>query len=189
VVVRDRGSKFMATPGMHPVDEMVPAEFRNAPSPSIYETCPAASTVMYEIAGRLSSQGGAMLIADYGYMLPGIGSTLQAVRGHEFADPFENPGGHDLTAHVNFVELANLSRMRHLRVSGPVEQGGWLKALGIDARVQALCAAQPGKTDEILGARNRLVEATGMGSLFKILGISNSDWPAPEGFETGPKIG
>lgn len=189
VVVRDRGTKFMAMPGMHPMDEMVPAEFRNAPSPSIYETCPAASAIMYELAGRISVQGGAMLIADYGYTLPGIGSTLQAVRGHAFADPFENPGLHDLTAHVNFVELANLSRMRHLRVSGPVEQGEWLKALGIDARVEALCRAKPEQADQIKTARNRLVEATDMGSLFKILGISNMDWPEPEGFEICQSLG
>lgn len=189
VVVRDHGSKFMAMPGTHPVDEMVPAEFRNAPSPNIYESCPAASTILYELAGRLSSQGGAMLIADYGYSLPGIGSTLQAVRGHQFADPFENPGAHDLTAHVNFVELGNLARMRHLRVSGAVEQGRWLRALGIDARVQALSAAQPQKAGEILAARNRLVDSAGMGSLFKILGLSNAEWPEPEGFETSQMIG
>ncbi|MEW6575911.1 MAG: SAM-dependent methyltransferase, partial [Pseudomonadota bacterium] len=35
VVVRNQGMKFMATPGMHPMDELVPPEFRNAPSPSI----------------------------------------------------------------------------------------------------------------------------------------------------------
>ena len=189
VVVRDRGTKFMATPGMNAMDEIVPAEFRNAPSPSIYETCPAASSIMYELAGRIAANGGAMLIADYGYTLPGIGSTLQAVRAHEYADPFENPGMHDLTAHVNFVELANLARMRDLRVSGPVEQGSWLKALGIDARTQALSASRPEQADELTAARDRLVEATGMGSLFKILAISNAKWPDPEGFAVNQSLG
>lgn len=189
VVVRDRGTKFMATPGMTAMDEMVPAEFRNAPSPSVYETCPSASSIMYELAGRIAENGGAMVVADYGYTLPGIGSTLQAVRAHEFADPFENPGVHDLTAHVNFVELANLARMRDLRVSGPVEQGTWLKALGVDARTQALSASQPEQAEELVAARDRLVEATGMGSLFKILAISSSDWPEPEGFVINQSLG
>lgn len=189
VVVRDRGTKFMATPGMNAMDDMVPAEFRNAPSPSIYETCPAASSIMYELAGRIAANGGAMLVVDYGYTLPGIGSTLQAVRAHEFADPFENPGLHDLTAHVNFVELANLARMRQLRVSGPVEQGTWLKSIGIDARVQGLSASRPDQTDELIAARDRLVEATGMGSLFKVLAVSNADWPEPEGFEINQSLG
>lgn len=189
VVVRDRGTKFMATPGMNPMDEMVPAEFRNAPSPTIYETCPAASATMQALADRLKAQGGAMLIADYGYTMPGIGSTLQAVKGHQFADPFENPGSRDLTAHVNFVELANLARLRDLRVSGPVEQGAWLKVLGIDARVETLCAKQPEKAEQIVESRNRLVEATAMGSLFKILGISNMGWPDPEGFNIHQHLG
>ena len=93
----------------------------------------------------MTHQGGAFLVIDYGYTLPGLGSTLQAVKGHEFADPFENPGTQDLTAHVNFVELAN--------------QAGELKS-----------------------ARDRLVEPSEMGSLFKVLAITHPDWPAPEGF-------
>jgi SAM-dependent MidA family methyltransferase len=114
---------------------------------------------------------------------------LQAVRAHEFADPFENPGEHDLTAHVNFVELGNLARMRQLHVSGPIEQGVWLEALGIDSRLHVLAAKQPERTDELIAARDRLVEATGMGSLFKILAISNPDWPNPEGFEISQSLG
>jgi NADH dehydrogenase [ubiquinone] 1 alpha subcomplex assembly factor 7 len=183
VIVRDRGAKFMAMPGPQSMDAIVPAEFRNAPSPSIYETSPDASGTMYELAGRLAAQGGAMLVIDYGYSLSGLGDTLQAVKAHKFADPFENPGQHDLTAHVNFVELANLARMRQLEVSGPIEQGHWLTAVGIDARTTALVEARPGAAEEVKQARARLVDPAEMGSLFKILAVSNADWPRPEGFD------
>jgi NADH dehydrogenase [ubiquinone] 1 alpha subcomplex assembly factor 7 len=189
VIVRDRGSKFMAMPGSQPMDAAVPAEFRNAPSPSIYETCPDASGIMYELAGRLSAQGGALLVIDYGYTLPGLGSTLQAVKDHHFANPFENPGEHDLTAHVNFIELANLARMRDLRVSGPVEQGHWLLAIGIDARAAALIVGKPEAAEDIKAARDRLVEASEMGSLFKVLAVTSPDWPVPEGTDPLPSIG
>jgi NADH dehydrogenase [ubiquinone] 1 alpha subcomplex assembly factor 7 len=182
VVVRDRGGKFAAMPGTRAVDELVPSEFRNAPSPSIYETSPATGDIMYELAGRLASQGGALLVIDYGYMLPGLGSTFQALKANKAVDPFENPGEHDLTAHVNFLELSNLARMRNLRVSGPVEQGLWLQALGIDARADTLSVASPDRAEEIKAMRDRLVEPSQMGSLFKVLAISSEDWPAPEGF-------
>jgi NADH dehydrogenase [ubiquinone] 1 alpha subcomplex assembly factor 7 len=182
VVARDRGDKFTAMPGLQAVDPLVPAEFRNAPSPSIYETSPDASGIMYELAGRLASQGGLLLVIDYGYTLPGLGSTLQALKAHRSVDPFENPGEHDLTAHVNFLELANLARMRNLRVSGPVEQGGWLLSLGIDARAESLSVAAPDRAEEIKSMRDRLVEPAQMGSLFKVLAVSSDDWPAPEGF-------
>jgi NADH dehydrogenase [ubiquinone] 1 alpha subcomplex assembly factor 7 len=87
VVGRDKGHRFQAMPGMQAMDDQVPIEFRAAPPPSIYETCPQASAIMYEIAGRLKRQGGAFLIIDYGYTLPGLGSTLQAIKNHAVADP------------------------------------------------------------------------------------------------------
>ncbi len=182
VVARERGNKFSAMPGLQAVDALVPSEFRSTPSPAIYETSPEAAGIMYELCGRLATQGGLLLIIDYGYSIPGLGSTLQAVKSHASVDPFENPGEHDLTAHVNFLELANLARMRNLRVSGPVEQGSWLKALGIDARSDMLSVASPERAEEIKAMRDRLVEPFQMGTLFKVLAVSSPEWPTPEGF-------
>lgn len=182
VVVRDRGAKFTPMPGAQSMDAAVPEEFRNSRNDAIYETSPAASGIMYELAARLGKQGGLLLIIDYGYAQPGLGSTLQAVKNHQFVDPFTNPGEHDLTAHVNFLELGNLARMRELRVEGPVEQGIWLKALGINQRAASLATAAPEKAEEIFEARDRLVNDDQMGRLFKVMAITSSDWPRPEGF-------
>jgi NADH dehydrogenase [ubiquinone] 1 alpha subcomplex assembly factor 7 len=182
VVVRDRGAKFTPMPGAQSMDAAVPEQFRSSRNDAIYETSPAASGIMYELASRLEKQGGVLLIVDYGYAQPALGSTLQAVKNHQFVDPFTNPGEHDLTAHVNFLELANLARMRDLRVEGPVEQGGWLEALGINQRAAALADAAPDRAEEIFEARNRLVSGDQMGSLFKVMAIGSSDWPRPEGF-------
>ncbi len=182
VVARDRGVKFTPMPGAHPMDAAVPAEFRNQRNDAIYETSPVASGILYELGSRLEKQGGVMLIIDYGYASPGFGSTLQAVKNHQFADPFDNPGEHDLTAHVNFMELANLALLRNLSVHGPVGQGSWLEALGIDPRAATLADASPDRAREIFEARDRLVEEDQMGSLFKIMAISAPEWPVPEGF-------
>jgi len=183
VVARDRGSKFMAIAGQQAVDEMVPLDFRNAPAGSIYESSPQSSDAIYELSARLSAQGGAMLVVDYGYTHPGLGSTLQAVNAHEYSDPFDGPGGCDLTAHVNFLEISNLAKLRDLNVYGPVEQGQWLTALGINQRAEILAQASPDRADEILVARNRLANPEEMGSLFKVLAVTLPDWPNPEGFE------
>lgn len=182
VVVRERGGKFVAMPGTRAVDHLVPPSIRNAPSPTIYETSPDIAEMLFELSARLLVQGGALLIVDYGYSLPGLGSTLQALKSHVFADPFENPGDHDLSAHVNFPEIVNLGHMRELRVSGPIEQGRWLKALGIEQRVQMLSAAAPDRADDIQNMRDRLVEPAEMGTLFKVLALSSENWPEPEGF-------
>jgi NADH dehydrogenase [ubiquinone] 1 alpha subcomplex assembly factor 7 len=183
VVARDKGAKFIAMPGIQAMDAIVPTDFRVAPTESIYETSPDSAGVMYDLAARLSKQGGVLLIIDYGYAHPGLGSTLQAVKKHLFVDPFENPGTSDLTAHVNFLEIANLARMRDLRISGPVEQGEWLSALGINQRATFLAGTSPDRAEELFAARDRLVQGDKMGSLFKVLAISSPGWPKPEGFE------
>ena len=182
VVVRDRGTKFAAMPGSQAMDSAVPELFRNAPVGSIVESSPDSSAVMYEIAGRLAAQGGAMLIVDYGYVQPGLGSTLQAVKGHQSVDPFADPGQCDLTAHVNFFDLGNIARMRNLEIAGPTSQGAWLSALGINQRAAMLAEASPDRRDEINDARDRLVKADAMGTLFKVLALHSPDWPVPEGF-------
>ena len=182
VVARDRGSKFIAMPGAQAMDAAVPEQFRTGHNDAIYETSLAASGVMYELASRLAKQGGLLLIIDYGYIQPRLGSTLQAVKKHQFADPFENPGEHDLTAHVNFWELANLAHIRDLEVDGPEEQGVWLNALGINQRATSLAQASPDRADEIFAACNRLVNPDQMGSLFKVMAVRSNDWARPEGF-------
>jgi NADH dehydrogenase [ubiquinone] 1 alpha subcomplex assembly factor 7 len=183
VVVRDGGNKFMAIAGQLAVDHMVPADFRSAPTNSIFETSPHCSDVIYELSTRLARQGGAMLIIDYGYSHPGLGSTLQAVKDHKYSEPFENPGDRDLTAHVNFLEISNLAKLRDLKVYGPIEQGQWLTTLGINQRAEHLAQASPERADEITSARNRLANPEEMGSLFKVLAITSPEWSTPEGFE------
>jgi NADH dehydrogenase [ubiquinone] 1 alpha subcomplex assembly factor 7 len=182
LVARGQGGKFMTVPGTHNMDHIIPAAVRNAPTGSIYEIATEASSILFELTSRLLKQGGALLVIDYGYTEPGLGSTLQAVKGHAFADPFENPGAHDLTAHVNFMEIANLGEMRELRVSGPVGQGDWLTSLGINERAASIAASTPERAEEIIVARDRLIEEGQMGTLFKVLAISAQDWPVPEGF-------
>ena len=184
MVARDRGVKFVAVPGSHPVDHLIPLEVRNAPAHSIYEMSPDASTIMYELVNRISKQGGALLVVDYGYAKPGFGSTLQAVKDHQFTDPFENPGDCDLTAHVNFLELMNLARMRDLRINGVTDQGVWLSTLGVNQRAITLAEGAPDRAEAIFAARDRLVDDDEMGRLFKVMAITSPDWPVPEGFQT-----
>ena len=186
VVGRDRGTKFIAMPGSQAMDAAIPAAYRNVGVGSIYETSPDATGMVYELAARIAKQGGLLLVIDYGYVQPGLGSTLQAVKNHQYADPFDNPGEHDLTAHVNFFEIGNLARMHDLRVSGPVDQGAWLEALGIEQRAATIADAAPDRASEIFAAHDRLIDDEAMGTLFKVLAISAPSWPEPEGFAPLP---
>jgi SAM-dependent MidA family methyltransferase len=135
---------------------------------------------MRALAATIARQGGAVLAVDYGYEGPAIGDTLQAVRGHRFANPFDAPGEQDLTAHVDFATLAAAARMEGAFAYGPIGQGALLTALGVDARAAALAKASPDRADSIAADRERLTGA--MGNLFKAVAVTAPGWPVPAGF-------
>lgn len=164
---------FLPVAGDTMPTDIIPPHLADAPSGAIIETSPASVAVMAGLAARIEAQGGAAVVIDYGYEGPAIGDTLQAVRGHAFANPFEAPGEQDLTAHVDMATLALTARASGLATAGPVGQGPFLTALGIDARTAALGPA-------VTPDRKRLVED--MGALFRVLAARHRDWPEPAGF-------
>jgi SAM-dependent MidA family methyltransferase len=151
----------------------------NAPEATIVETAPAAEAIVAEVARRLASQGGAALIIDYGHERAGFGDTLQAVRRHAFADPWTHPGECDLTAHVDFEAIARSASRSGARIFGPLAQGVWLTAMGIDVRAANLAMAAPDRSEEIEAARRRLTAPDQMGALFKVLALTDPKWPLP----------
>lgn len=173
---------FVPVAGNRPMDAAVPAHLRDAPPGTIIETCPGAAAIIGEVAARLARQGGAALLIDYGHGEFRTGSTLQAVRAHRKVDPFANPGEADLTAHVDFATLAAVALAHGARWLGTVEQGAWLRALGIDARAHALVNASPAQAAATLAARERLVAPDQMGALFKVMALAAPDWPDGAGF-------
>jgi len=150
----------------------------------IVEHSPASAAVMRRLCGMLACAGGAALFIDYGHERHGSGDTLQAVARHGFANPWRNPGEQDLTAHVDFEALSDIAREEGVRTFGPVGQGAFLRALGIDLRTASLAKAAPERTEELVLARERLTAPEHMGSLFKVLALVAAGWPEPEGFST-----
>ncbi|MBB5715136.1 class I SAM-dependent methyltransferase [Sphingomonas aerophila] len=171
---------FLPVAGPPVPAEVVPEPLRDAPAGSVLEVSPSSVAVVRSLAARIARQGGTLLAIDYGYEGPALGETLQAVRGHSFANPFERVGDQDLSAHVDFTTLAAAGQVSGLVAWGPVEQAEWLVRLGIDSRSAALARAHPDRADSLVTDRQRLVN--GMGALFKVLGLTAPNWPTPAGF-------
>ena len=153
----------------------------------ILEIRPAADALIAEIARRIVEHGGAALIIDYGYEAPPIGDTLQAVRGHEYADPLDSPGEADLTAHVDFGALARSARAAGASVHGPMNQGDFLVSLGLLERAGGLGAKADEATRETLRlAVERLAGPDQMGRLFKAIAIAPQGTTPPPFYDPGP---
>jgi SAM-dependent MidA family methyltransferase len=181
-LVACQDTMFLPIAGTPIPDTVIPPHLRDAAPGAILETSPDAVAVMRALAKRIVAQRGAAIVIDYGYQGPAIGDTLQAVRGHAPANPFDAPGEQDLTAHVDFATLKAAAETEGAAVYGPVEQGDLLLALGIDARAAALARGAPSRGDDIVAARQRLVAPDQMGRLFKAIAIAAPSWPTPAGF-------
>jgi NADH dehydrogenase [ubiquinone] 1 alpha subcomplex assembly factor 7 len=147
-----------------------------APEGAILEICPQGIALAGEIARRTAAHGGVALLIDYGHVRAGFGDTLQAVRKHAYADPLATPGEADLTAHVDFSALARTAGENGAMVLGPVTQGTFLRALGIEMRATKLrTRATPAQAASVDATLLRLTgDGPGkMGALFKAMAIAD----------------
>ncbi|MBM3488258.1 MAG: class I SAM-dependent methyltransferase [Alphaproteobacteria bacterium] len=162
-----------------------PAAATEAREGAVVEISAAARTLASAIAGRIARTGGALLAIDYGPARHAAGESLQAVRAHRFHAVLEAPGLADLSAHVDFAALAHAAVAAGARVFGPIGQRSFLRRLGIEVRLARLAAADRARAADVLAAGARLIDATGMGTLFKVLCIIHPEATIPAGFQPG----
>ena len=162
---------------------LLPPLVRAAPVGAVFEWRPDAEIM--KLATRVRDHNGAALIIDYGHLRSDAGDTFQAIARHSYTDPLKDPGQADVTAHVDFQALVRAAEDVGARVHGPVTQGDFLRRLGIETRAVGLMAkATHEVSEDISGALKRLIGGGrgGMGSMFKVLAISQPRLTALAGF-------
>ncbi|MFN7113363.1 MAG: class I SAM-dependent methyltransferase [Alphaproteobacteria bacterium] len=166
----------------------IPAHLSEAPEGSIFEASPQSTHIAAQMAAHIAESGGACLAIDYGHVKTALGDTLQAVSRHEYADVLENPGGQDITAHVDFDALAAAVSAK-ADVFTAATQGQFLGALGIAMRAQKLAEqASTQQRAQIPLDVHRLTAPSAMGDLFKVLcWVQKGSGLIPAGFGKGEK--
>ena len=156
-----------------PADDVI-ANSNLAPQPdgTIAEICPDGIQIARHLSAHIAQHGGAMLIIDYGKDNP-LGDTLQGVCNHKPCDILSAPGCVDLCAWVDFSSLRSAAQASGVMATAMVEQGAFLKALGIYERAEALGkAADTKERRQIVAAVERLTSAAHMGSAFKAMALA-----------------
>ncbi|HTS02364.1 MAG TPA: SAM-dependent methyltransferase, partial [Thermoanaerobaculia bacterium] len=155
------------------------------------EVRPGGPRLAAELASRLSR--GVLLVFDYGaparalYSAARPNGTLEAFVAHAVTrDVLADPGSRDLTAWVDFSEIADVLAACGLSVEGPVSQSRVLAAGGIFEEVSS---GQETPADPAREADRRtaaaLVQPGGMGESIRVLlasrgtatGAALAEWP------------
>jgi NADH dehydrogenase [ubiquinone] 1 alpha subcomplex assembly factor 7 len=184
----DAVGNFAFVLGREPIphfEKSLPHSIRQVEIGQIFEWRPDRDAL--ELGRRVLHGHGAALVIDYGHVESATGDTLQAVGRHSYVNPLAAPGLVDLTAHVDFQALAQASESMGARALGPIDQGEFLRRLGIEQRAMALRAhAKHDQVPRIEQALRRLTMTgpTGMGGLFKVLALAHPALGPLPGFET-----
>ena len=159
------------------------------PAGYLTEIHPQAEAFIASLAERLKR--GAAFFIDYGfpaaeYYHPQRGmGTVMCHRAHRSdADPLDQPGLKDITAHVNFTGLALAGQEAGLQVLGYTSQAHFLINCGLLDLLQ-------GADLRTTANAQKLMTEHEMGELFKVIGFAKGCDPAwldsPIGFSRGDR--
>lgn len=166
------------------------AEYFPASEPYTSELHPAQHAFIRTLAEKLVR--GAMIFVDYGfdaaqYYHPQrhMGTFIGHYRHHTVHDPFFHVGLTDLTAHVNFTDIALAGTNAGLDLIGYTTQANFLLNLGITEMLAQTAAPDSADYIRETAAVHKLVGQHEMGELFKVIAFGRGidvDW---QGFMFG----
>jgi len=146
------------------------------PIPYESEIGMAGPAWMRTLGERLES--GAIFVIDYGfprheYYHPqrSMGTLMCHHRHRSHDDVFLEPGGQDITAHVDFSALADAAREAGLEVLGYTTQAQFLVNCGITDVLAQANAANALHYAPIAAEAQQLLSPAEMGELFKVLAV------------------
>lgn len=120
--------------------------------------------------------GGAALLIDYGfpaheYYLPqrAQGTLMCHYRHRAHADPFYLPGLQDITAHVDFTEVARAGLEAGLELHAYMTQAAFLLAAGLPALLERESPEDAARWLPVANAVQKLTSPAEMGELFKVM--------------------
>lgn len=148
-----------------------------SPDGYLAEVRPAAREWLTEAAQRL--ERGALLIVDYGYPREQLhapwrtAGTLSGYRAHRRDDaPLDASGEKDLTAHVDFTDLATAGLAAGLDLAGFTDQYHFLVGAATPLLLSMETAPASPRRDADLRALKTLLHPETMGTQFKYLALT-----------------
>jgi SAM-dependent MidA family methyltransferase len=162
----------------------------SVPDDYVSEICLAARGLVNSLAQRMEQ--GAMLFIDYGFGAREFyhpqrrsGTLMCHYRHHAHDDPFFLPGLQDITAHVNFTDIAECGIDAGLELLGYTSQAFFLINSGITGLLQDTSPENPRDYLPLSAQLQKLTSPAEMGELFKVIAFGKNLANPLSGFANG----
>lgn len=162
----------------------------NVPDDYVSEICLAARGLLNSLAQRL--QQGAMLFIDYGFGAREFyhpqrssGTLMCHYRHHAHGEPFFLPGLQDITAHVNFTDIAECGIDAGLELMGYTTQAFFLFNCGIADFLRDISPENVRDYQPLSAQLQKLTSPAEMGELFKVIALGKNLPVSLTGFALG----
>ena len=166
------------------------AQLINVPEDYVSEICLAARGLINSLAQRLDH--GAMLFIDYGFGAREFyhpqrssGTLMCHYRHHAHDDPLFLPGLQDITAHVNFTDIAERGIDAGLELVGYTNQAFFLINCGITDLMKDTSPENLRDYLPLSAQLQKLTSPAEMGELFKVIALGKGIKEALQGFSSG----
>ena len=166
------------------------AQLINVPEDYVSEICLAARGLINSLAQRLDH--GAMLFIDYGFGAREFyhpqrssGTLMCHYRHHAHDDPLFLPGLQDITAHVNFTDIAECGIDAGLELVGYTNQAFFLINCGITDLMKDTSPENLRDYLPLSAQLQKLTSPAEMGELFKVIALGKGIKEALQGFSSG----
>jgi SAM-dependent MidA family methyltransferase len=160
------------------------------PDDYVSEICLAARGLVNSLAQRLEQ--GAMLFIDYGFgerefyhPQRSTGTLMCHYRHYAHDDPFFLPGLQDITAHVNFTDIAECAIDAGLELAGYTSQAFFLINCGITGLLQDTPPENLRDYLPLSAQLQKLTSPAEMGELFKVIALGKTMVNPLSGFVSG----
>ena len=173
--------EFDETPNLTIAERQLLADVKqqNLPIGMVTEFCLAATGLMQSLSQSL--QKGAVLLIDYGfsareYYHPqrGQGTLMCHYRHYAHDDPLKLIGLQDITAHVNFTQIAEAGVASGLNFAGFTSQAQFLLNCGLLDLMQKISPDNVREYAPMAAAVQKLLSPAEMGELFKVIGLTKN---------------
>ena len=146
------------------------------------EFSPLMVKYLKSICKKIKSSTGGILLIDYGTFNKKMYDSLQGIKNHKKVGIFDDYQNIDITHHINFNFIKQIVNLNGLKVGGIINQGSFLKNMGIDLRAEMITKKMSflKKTDLYTRIR-RHTHKDEMGELFKVMFVTTKD----NNFKTG----